>query len=237
MHHVELTPRLHTVASLVPKGARLADIGTDHAYLPAWLLQQGQISSAVAADIHAGPLERAQQTAQRYGLTEKISFRLCDGLVGIDSEEADAIAIAGMGGETIAMILSAAPWLLEEKHRLILQPMSGQDELRRWLWVNGYTISRELLSQEEEKLYVVMEVVAGKTAQPTPAELWVGKQERGQVAPLRSLYLTGIIARLERAINGLSKSTKVSDVPRLQGLKEAVDGLYKMKEEWESWQQ
>lgn len=236
MHHVELTPRLRTVASLVPQGGSFADIGTDHAYLPAWLLQQGQISSAVAADLRAGPLERAQQTAQRYGLESAITFCLCDGLTGIDKNQVDTIAIAGMGGETITMILAAAPWLLEGRHTLILQPMSGHDELRHWLWHNGYTISRELLSREEEKLYVVMAVVAGQSSKPTAAELWVGQQRKEQPNPLRGDYLASTIARLERAIMGLSQSKKASDIPRLALIKEAIEGLLTMKEEWDSWQ-
>ena len=83
MRTVELTPRLRSVAELVPRGARFADVGTDHAYLPVWLLQQGRITGAVASDLRPGPLERARGTAEKYGLTGRMDFRLCDGLSGI----------------------------------------------------------------------------------------------------------------------------------------------------------
>ena len=99
MRTVELTPRLRSVAELVPRGARFADVGTDHAYLPVWLLQQGRITGAVASDLRPGPLERARGTAEKYGLTGRMDFRLCDGLSGIQPDEVNTIAMAGMGGE------------------------------------------------------------------------------------------------------------------------------------------
>lgn len=108
MRPVELSPRLLAIAHQVPLGARFADIGTDHARLPVWLLEHGRIPSAIAADLKEGPLSRARQTAARHNLTERISFRLGDGLTPLGPEEADAVAIAGMGGETIASILGSS---------------------------------------------------------------------------------------------------------------------------------
>ena len=184
MRPIELTPRLQAVAGLVPRGARLADVGTDHAYLPASLLQQGVIDTAVAADLRPGPLDRARATAERYGLTEQISFRLCDGLSGILPEEADTVVIAGMGGETIAAILSAAPWVREEGKRLILQPMSAQED----------------------------------------------------PDPLRGLWLDKLRGKTARAVEGLRRSSREGDRTRLERLEEVLEGLDKMKEEWDSWQ-
>ena len=148
--HIELSPRLRLAADLVPQGARLADVGTDHAYLPACLLLEGKIPWAIASDLRKGPLDRARETARQYGCGDKMAFRLCNGLAGIRPGEADAIVIAGMGGETIAQILEAAPWVLEEKIPLILQPMSSLPELREWLGQNGYAIAKEQLAQETE---------------------------------------------------------------------------------------
>ena len=145
---MELSPRLRSVAGLVPPGARFADVGTDHAYLPVWLLQQGIIEHALVSDLRPGPLDRARSTAARYGLAERMEFRLCDGLSGIAPAEADTIAIAGMGGETIAAILAAAPWVREQGCLLLLQPMSAQSALRPWLQRQGYRIEREHLSRE-----------------------------------------------------------------------------------------
>ena len=137
---IELSPRLRMVAGLVPPGSRLADIGTDHAYLPAALIQEGTIPAAIAADLRQGPLNRAKATVRECGLTGRVTFRLCSGLEGVRPDEVDAVAIAGMGGETIADILAAAPWTRERDVPLVLQPMSSMDDLRLWLERHGYTI-------------------------------------------------------------------------------------------------
>ena len=92
------TARLHAIATQVPLGAKLADVGTDHGYLPVWLLVHGRIDKAVAADLREGPLGRARETARQHRQEGKISFRLCDGLTGIAADEADTVIIAGMGG-------------------------------------------------------------------------------------------------------------------------------------------
>ena len=105
---LQLQPRLQCIASLVQKGARLADVGTDHGYLPVYLLQEGTIERAIASDINALPLDHARATAEEYGVTEKIDFRLCPGLAFIRADECDTVAIAGMGGETILGILEAS---------------------------------------------------------------------------------------------------------------------------------
>lgn len=109
MKRITLQPRLRLLAEMTPPGGRLADIGTDHGYLPVWLLQEGRIPSAIAADVGAEPLEHARRTAEEYE-TQGLDFRLCDGLSGIEPEETDTVVIAGMGGETIRDILRAAPW-------------------------------------------------------------------------------------------------------------------------------
>ena len=95
---MELSPRLQAIARQVPQGARLADVGTDHGYLPVWLLLNGRIGYAIAADLRKGPLDRAKGTARRFGQTDGISFRLCNGLTGIHEGEVDTVAIAGLGG-------------------------------------------------------------------------------------------------------------------------------------------
>ena len=124
MDHIRLSPRLQMVADFVPPCACAADIGTDHGYLPVWLLQSGVIQSAIAADIHAGPLANARQSAAAYDLEERFRFVQADGLQFSGAQAADVITIAGMGGETICTILAAAPWLREGR-RLILQPQSA----------------------------------------------------------------------------------------------------------------
>ena len=236
MRPIELTPRLHAVAELVPQGARFADIGTDHAYLPVWLLQRGVIEKALACDLRQGPLDRARATAEKYGQTGHMDFRLCDGLSGVRPGEADTIAIAGMGGETIAAILADAPWAWREECRLLLQPMSAQPELRRWLQGHGYTILREVLAREGDTIYTLFLVQAGPMPELSPAELWAGRQSRGEDVPLRRELLDRLIAQTGRAVEGLRKSSRASDGPRLAELEEVHRGLMEMREEWLSWQ-
>ena len=232
-HTIELTPRLRTAADLVPAGARRADSGTAHAYLPAQLLLEGKIPYAIAADLRQGPLLRAKETAEQYGCRDKMGFRLCDGLKGIRPEETDAIVIAGMGGETIAQILAAAPWVRERGVPLVLQPMSSLPDLREWLQKNGYRIQRERLAREEETIYVVMAVQAGEMAPLTPAELWAGRQNQEE---LRGAYLEGILRKLNRAIAGLALAREGRGEARKQELEQVRNGLQDMKKEWDAWQ-
>jgi len=232
---VELSPRLLAIAHQVPMGARFADIGTDHARLPVWLLEHGRIPSAIAADLKEGPLSRARQTAARHDLTERISFRLGDGLTPLGPEEADAIAIAGMGGETIASILGNAPWASGGTCLFYLQPMTSVPDLRRWLWRNGFVIEREELVRED-KLYVVLTARGGEMAPLTPAEEWCGKQDRDMTSPYRGEYLSMMLSRAERALEGLGCSARLKDQERAKRWRGLVSELKQMKEEWIAWQ-
>lgn len=236
MRPIELSPRLRAVAELVPHGTRFADVGTDHAYLAVWLLQRGVVRHALVSDLRQGPLERARATAEHYGLMDRMTFRLCDGLRQISPEEADTIAIAGMGGETILSILAAAPWTKESGCRLLLQPMSGQPELRLWLQENGYVIEQEQLCPEGRTLYTVFSVCPGEMAPLTPAEQWAGRQRREDRAPMRATYLEQLQRRACRAIEGLQSSKRTSDAPRLAELERVLAGLNQMAEEWKQWQ-
>ncbi len=232
MRGPELSPRLSMVGELVPVGARLADVGTDHAYLPAALILEGKIPWAVAADLRRGPLDRARTTVREYGLTGKAAFRLCDGLTGIRPDEVDAVAVAGMGGETIAAILSAAPWVRERDLPLILQPMSSFPDLRGWLQSNGFTIAEERLAREGDTLYTALLVRAGEMGPLSPAELWAGRNNRD---PLRGAWLDMWIARVRRALEGMARAR--GELPRRRELEEVLEGLIEMKKEWEQWQQ
>ena len=202
---MELSPRLAAIAARVPPGFRLADIGTDHAYLPAYLLLEGTIPSAVASDVNRGPLDRGRETARQAGVEEKIDFRLSDGLNGLEADEADVIVIAGMGGELIARILSEAPWTREKL--LLLQPMTAQPELRRWLNGNGYRIEGEAVVREGQKLYVILTVRGGTDEPYSPGELWAGRQRKGEGAPLRLDYLEDLLRRRRRALAGMERGS------------------------------
>ena len=227
-----LTPRLQAVADLVPVGSSLADIGTDHAYLPAWLLKENRISRAIAADLREGPLKRARETASFYGLNEQMDFRLSDGLAGISPEEADTIVIAGMGGETIAAILSAAPWTKDGAHRLILQPMSSQEDLRRWLSGNGYLLEEEHLAREGNSLYNIILSKGGTAHKLSDMECLTGCFPISE--PELGNYLEGHLRRLERRIMGLSKSSRESAWKESEKLKLLYSEMEGIKREWEN---
>lgn len=233
MRGFALSPRLAAIAAQVPQGARLADIGTDHAYLPVSLLLAGTIHRAVASDVNQGPLRRGRETARLYGVEDKIEFRRCDGLTGLDAGQADAVVVAGMGGELIARILEAAPWTRDVL--LLLQPMSAQPELRRWLNGNGYRIQRETLAREGEKLYVVFTVRGGRDTPYTLAEQWAGRQRQGTKDPYRLDYLDDLLHRRRRALDGMEQS---STLPReqLEEERRLVTQLERMREEWTGWQ-
>lgn len=232
MQTLELTPRLQAVADLVPQGAALADIGTDHGYLPAWLLLQGKISHAVAADLNAGPLSCAKDTAQRFSLTEQMEFCCCDGLAGITPTAVDTITIAGMGGVTIATILQEASWLKGGQHTLILQPMSTQFELRAWLHANGYTIAQETLVQEDEKLYGIMKVMIGQGKPMTLAELWVGQTSNVFPSSLQNILVQRTIQKLSYALEGVRQSENEESLAKRCALEEAISGLRQMERAW-----
>ena len=232
MRHLELSPRLRLLAGWVPPGARVADVGTDHAYLPVWLTLHGRVASAIASDLREGPLARARETGRTYG-TERVDFRLCDGLSGIRPDEADTVVIAGMGGETIAAILSAAPWVRERDVPLILQPMSSFPDLRSWLHRSGFAIQEERLAREGDTLYTALLVRAGEMGPQSPAELWAGKNGN---TPLRGDWLDRWIARTGRAIDGMSRARGEGILARKLELEEVREGLMNMKKEWEQWQ-
>lgn len=220
-----LTPRLEAIAQQVTIGCRFADIGTDHAYLPVELLLRGVLDHAIAADLRTGPLERAKQTALQFGVENRISFRLCDGLTGIAQEEVDTIAIAGMGGDTIAAILAAAPWTYQNKKQLILQPMSKSYSLRNWLQIHGYQILQEQIVREGKRLYSIWNVKAGNVCPQTLGELWAGKQSED---PLRVPYLESRISKAEKALLG-QVSASQKDETAIAFLQQVLSELYTMK--------
>lgn len=211
-----LTPRLALAASFVRPGSAVADIGTDHAYLPVYLVNAGICKGAVASDVRPGPLERARLTARVYGALEKVSFALADGLDGVEPAGADDVVIAGMGGELIAAIVGRCGWLRDPKKHLILQPMTSQEELRRFLCENGFTIEKEAVASEKggRKLYLVISAhFTGVCAEKdrfycAVGELWrnLGEDERA--------YLEYKARLLEKKARGLARAKDAADAEK-----------------------
>lgn len=150
--------RLVTISELVPLNSRVADIGTDHAYLPIHLIKEGVCRSVIATDINTKPLAVAQKNIEKSGV-KNIELRLCDGLHNIKPDEVDTIIIAGMGGEVISGIINRCDWIKNSCYKLILQPMSRSEDLRKFLCENGFEILAEHGTEHAGRVYTVMEVV------------------------------------------------------------------------------
>ncbi|TGE32573.1 class I SAM-dependent methyltransferase [Desulfosporosinus sp. Sb-LF] len=153
---ITLGPRLQTVAAFVPEGAKLGDIGTDHAYLPIVLYETQRISKAVAVDVHEGPYQSALNAVKSRDLAAVIDVRFGDGLIPLERGEVDVLTLAGMGGKTMLDILSSRPDVLENVTDLILQPQGAEGAVRLALLENGWRLKAERLVEEEDRIYVVM---------------------------------------------------------------------------------
>ena len=152
-----LSKRLAAVAEFVPQGARLLDVGSDHAYLPIVLMEEGKIDFAIAGEVVKGPYESAVHNVAGAGLADKIVVRLADGLAAFEaSDKVTTITICGMGGGLIADILAAGVEKLASVDRLILQPNNREDELRAWLMNNGFKLVTEEIMTENDKFYEIM---------------------------------------------------------------------------------
>ncbi len=202
---LRLDARLNSAAALV-RGGRLADVGTDHAYLPVALLLMGKIEYAVASDINKGPLARARKTVTEHGVEKKVDLVLCNGLDGIEKYKPDDITILGMGGELIADIIEAAEWVKDGRYRLILQPMTRREVLREYLVTHGFLIIDEQMSRADGRIYqTICAEYVGYNTEYDLSELLLGRHniQRGgelfdaYVARLYDTYRTRLENRSE----------------------------------------
>lgn len=200
-----LDPRLSAAASLVREGCAVCDVGTDHGYLAVSLLLDGVTDHVTACDINEKPLSAAAQTAQKYGVTERLVLRLSDGLLSVPENEAEDIVICGMGGELIAKILSDCPYTKETARRLILQPMTQVTFLRRYLCKAGYSILRELPVTDKSHAYTVMHCAyTGERRECTDLFSHVGKIPDAKNEAART-WLLREQKRLTRIAEGLKQ--------------------------------
>lgn len=199
-----LGKRLESVYELIPENALLADVGSDHGYLPAKLVKDGKIKRSAVTDINAGPLDAARKTAQRFGVFENLTFFLADGLDGVDYDY-DTVSICGMGGILIADIIGREKKC--EKCTLVLQPMRSQEYLRKYLWDNGYTIEKETFSVEKGKPYVVMKArFSGKRTEYTEADTYIGFEL--DLTEERKVYNEKLKRSLEKKLLGADENEK-----------------------------
>ncbi|MDO4975891.1 MAG: class I SAM-dependent methyltransferase [Eubacteriales bacterium] len=159
---MDISKRLKTVAHAVTPGKRMADVGTDHGYVPIYLVKAGRCPGAIAMDINVGPLERAVQHIEEEGLSHIISTRLSDGMKELKQGEVDTVVIAGMGGDLMCRILTAREDLMEDGLEFVLQPQSEWFKVRHLLHDHGYAIRKEWFLKEDGKYYVIMKTEPGQ---------------------------------------------------------------------------
>ncbi|MGN0977366.1 MAG: class I SAM-dependent methyltransferase [Faecousia sp.] len=200
-----LSNRLLACCDFVSPGDRVADIGCDHGYLGIYLLKNGIAGSVIASDIHEMPLQSALRNAVKFGVKDRMTFYLSDGVRSIP-REFDVLVCAGMGGDTMISILEAAPWLRDQRYRLILQCQSKRPELRRYLSQQGFTIRRETLSQDGKFLYPVMEVHYAPGETLTAAECYITPALLASGSPLLPAFLDRVTGGLQQTVDGLSRT-------------------------------
>ena len=177
--------RLRAIALCVRDKVTLYDVGTDHGYLPVFLVKSGRTERAVASDIAPGPLSRAEKVIRENGLGDSIKTVLTGGLEGITLSAPCDIVIAGMGGDTICSIIGDKPEVKNEGVRLVLQPMTKQYELRKYLCENGFAIEKETLAKTDRIYQIITAFFDGKKRNASPAELFLGSFD----GELRNEYL------------------------------------------------
>lgn len=171
---MQLSGRMRAVAALITPGRVLADIGTDHGYIPIEMVESGRVERAIAMDVREGPLSRARENIRARGLEEKIQTRLSDGAAALRAGEADRAVIAGMGGRLTVRILAAGAEVFDAMEALILQPQSDLSEVRGYLQQNGWRIEAEDMVFEDGKYYPMMRAGRGRMGELTPEEALYG---------------------------------------------------------------
>ncbi|MDR3565172.1 MAG: class I SAM-dependent methyltransferase [Negativicutes bacterium] len=226
---MKLGSRMAAIAAMIPAGSRVADIGTDHAYLPIHLVTSGVITSAVAGDVHHGPYQSALAAIGRMGLDEQISVRLGDGLAVLSPGEADTAIIAGMGGPTMIGILSDRPDVTRSLSRLVLQPMLAAGAVRRWLVANGWHLVDENLVEEDGRIYEIIAAEQGLSGEVEPVLYDIGPLLWACRHPLLKDHLAGMIGQLKRVVAEMADSACALNSPRYR---EYCEQILLLEEKW-----
>jgi len=172
-----ISDRLKTIADYVKKGSIVADIGSDHAYLPTYLVQTGIAKRAVAGEVNVGPWESAQNQVRAAGLSDKIDVRLGNGLAVLhEHDQVDTVCIAGMGGTLISSILETGKHSLRNVGHLILQPNVAEKNVREWLYQNGWELKDETILKEDGIIYEILSAERGQPSLPYQQGLWTIEQ-------------------------------------------------------------
>lgn len=223
----KLSQRLKVVADFVPQNSRVADIGSDHAYLPVYLMKQKQIEFGIASEVAKGPLDNAIQEIKAEGLSDRIDTRLADGLLSVQPEDKiDCVTIAGMGGTLIKNILENGKSHLSGNELLILQPNVGEDRLRTWLMNNQYEISDETILREDGHTYEI--IVSKKTDEPvkyTEQEIKFGPFLLKQHSDVFVEKWENEIERIEMVIDQMNLAKHDKPVDKINSMKKEIEEI------------
>lgn len=222
---MKISERLEAIADMVPAGVTLADIGTDHAYLPIYLTKNKVITYAIAGDIHQGPYLSAKNAVESAALTPFISVRLGNGLEVVKPGEAEVAVIAGMGGPNIIDILRSWPEVTAGLRRLILQPMIAAASVRKWLHDNGWRIVAEQLVREDGRLYQVIAAEQGESAAFDPIFYDIGPLLWQTKNALLLPHLNELIDQIRGVLNAMGESLDAVNSDKYQELTNKLNKL------------
>lgn len=224
---MELSRRLRAVAGEVTSGNRLADVGTDHGYIPISLVQQGIVPSAIAMDVNQGPLDRAKLHIKEYGLEDSIGTRLSNGLEKLEAGEADSIVIAGMGGALMEDILTRGMHVIASGKELILQPQSEIFKVRHFLHNHGYQIVKEIILKEDGKYYFIIKALPGEQHFAEEFLYEYGEYLLQTKDPLMKEYLKNEIEKFQAILESLKDNDSKAAQVRKEQMKDCILKLEK----------
>ncbi len=230
---IKLSRRLAAVASFAETGCRVADIGTDHGYIPIYLVQTGRAVSALAMDVRKGPLERAGTHIKALGpqLQDRVETRLSDGLKALRPGEADTVVIAGMGGELVIRILTEGSHMWDSVKNWILSPQSELQKVRHFFKEQGFCICRETMVKEDGKYYTVMQVGRGPMEDLSEAAYLYGPRLLAEKSPVLAEFLDKEEARVLGILNHLKAGDQGARTEGRQKAAAALRGELKLIKE------
>lgn len=226
---MELSRRLTAVAEYVELGSKVADIGSDHAFLPIYLIKTGRASAVIAGEVNHGPMEAARRNVQEAGLLDQIQVRLGDGLSVIEDSEVNTVCISGMGGTLITSILDGGMNRLKSVQRLVLQPNVAEKNVREWFFRHGWELAGETILKEEGVIYEILTATPGDPNRPYRCDQWTLEQwfELGpflweQKSPILKQKWQEEWGKTERVLKGLEQARSIEVSRKKEEVKERL---------------
>ena len=223
--------RLKAILSMVEDGVGVIDVGTDHGFIPIALTENNYKGNIYASDINREPLQTAKNNAKEAGIADRINFLLCDGLEKCPPEKVDTIVIAGMGGDMICRILDYAEWTMDQRYKLILQPMTKQEVVRYWLSNNGFITESEELAVEGDTIYQIIAARFDGFTKYNDAELFAGKYSLTKSKETYVYQLNKLIDRFNNIIKGLYNSEQAEEY-KVSFYSNILNELREMREQY-----